>query len=450
MSVLNDVEIHDCLVSIVVPVYNVQDYLRECLESLVNQTFHNIEIIIVDDGSTDDSAIIIQEYVKKYSYIRTIRQLNKGQGSARNAGLRLAAGKYVYFCDSDDYVDIDTIKVCVHNAEKFDVDLVIFQADIFDDYGEKEDNVYHFFEKLENSNDQICRGIYFFKKYYNTIPFLNIPMMLIRKEFLISNKIETIEIRKYEDMDFFYQVICYDPKMVFLNKNLYHRRNRDNSTTSIPFGIIDVECYVKVYSEIMNYAVNGLEELYTLISVKKIYEAVQIASKIKYMIPDELIKLVIRAFLSYCEGCFKNDLKLCLSAYYCFRYVDDQLRLGLFNPFFNTLKKQIKNYIDDSCLMIPDKKVGIYGTGIYAKRILDCVEELFGKPKAEIIYIDSKIQSDSKEFKGCKIKNIADVNLNDINVILIISKKYENEIYNGLPDAMKEITIRTLDYINAK
>lgn len=95
-------------VSIIVPIYNVEPYLRQCLDSLVNQTYKNIEIICVDDGSTDASSEILTEYALKSSKVRVIRQENSGLSAARNVGFSFATGKYVMYVDSDDWIDVCT------------------------------------------------------------------------------------------------------------------------------------------------------------------------------------------------------------------------------------------------------------------------------------------------------------------------------------------------------
>ena len=97
--------------SVIVPVYNTEKYLRECLDSIINQTFRDIEIICVNDGSTDKSLEILKEYALKDNRIKVITQGNKGQSVARNIGLNNASGKYITFIDSDDYLDFNTYKI---------------------------------------------------------------------------------------------------------------------------------------------------------------------------------------------------------------------------------------------------------------------------------------------------------------------------------------------------
>lgn len=114
------------LISIIVPVYNVEKYLSKCLDSLVNQTYQNIEIVCVDDGSTDSSGSICDEYAKKDARIKVIHKENGGLSDARNVGLETINGEYVMFIDSDDWIDKDTCDYCINTLKLYDVDLILW------------------------------------------------------------------------------------------------------------------------------------------------------------------------------------------------------------------------------------------------------------------------------------------------------------------------------------
>ena len=126
-------------VSIVVPVYNVEDYLKYCVDSLINQSYKNIEIILVDDGSTDDSGRICDEYAQEDDRVRVLHIENGGRSNARNTGVNVASAEWVIFIDSDDYYDRRTVEYLVQLQKKYAVDLVAtsvievrdFQSDDF-------------------------------------------------------------------------------------------------------------------------------------------------------------------------------------------------------------------------------------------------------------------------------------------------------------------------------
>jgi glycosyltransferase involved in cell wall biosynthesis len=112
-------------VSIIIPVYNVEKYIQRCINSLTSQTLEEIEIILVDDSSTDSSLLLCQKAAEEDSRIKVITKANEGAGKARNAALGLATGKYIGFVDSDDYVNEDMFKTLYEKAEEYNSDLVM-------------------------------------------------------------------------------------------------------------------------------------------------------------------------------------------------------------------------------------------------------------------------------------------------------------------------------------
>ena len=112
-------------VSIIVPVYNTADYLEKCIKSLREQTLQDVEIICIDDGSTDNSLSILNEFAACDNRIKVIQQENKKQGAARNAGMKIASGEYIGYVDSDDWVDLDYYEKLYNSAKKYDSDIAL-------------------------------------------------------------------------------------------------------------------------------------------------------------------------------------------------------------------------------------------------------------------------------------------------------------------------------------
>lgn len=149
-------------VSILIPIYNVENYLKECLNSTINQTYKNLEIICINDGSTDGSLKLIQEYSIKDNRIKIINKENEGLSSARNTGITNSRGEYIFHLDGDDYIDEDTINKLIINAEKNSSDVVIGDIKL----------VYpKFFKIWKDSSleaNLIISGKEFLKNYYFT------------------------------------------------------------------------------------------------------------------------------------------------------------------------------------------------------------------------------------------------------------------------------------------
>ena len=188
-------------VSVIVPVYNVEKYIDKCLDSLVNQTLKDIEIIVVNDGSPDNSQKIIDKYVKKYpNKVKSFIKENGGQGSARNLGMEYAKGEYISFVDSDDWIDFDALEKMYDLAKKEKSDIVI--CDMIDHYPDYE--IYHNCTKYNSVFEvtpSACNKI--FKR--STI-----------KDFNFLSKLW------YEDFNFTTKVLFNTDKISNISKGFYH------------------------------------------------------------------------------------------------------------------------------------------------------------------------------------------------------------------------------------
>ena len=205
-------------ISIIIPVYNVEKYLSQCLDSIINQTFKDFECICVNDGSKDNSLNILQEYSKKDNRIKIVSQENKGVSIARNVGMKISKGKYISFIDSDDWICNDYLEVLYNNMEKFDYDIVICNHYF---YYSKDDKlvpvVYDIvINKETTSFDRFICG-------YNRGA---VWARLYKREFLENNKMSFLENVVMED--YIFSIITYlsTKKVLFLNDNLYYYRKQ--------------------------------------------------------------------------------------------------------------------------------------------------------------------------------------------------------------------------------
>lgn len=205
-------------VSIIIPVYNVEKYIDKCLHCLVNQTLKNIEIIIVNDGSPDNSQIIIDKYVEKYpNKIKSFIKENGGQGSARNFGLTKATGEYIGYVDSDDYIELDMYEKLYNKAKTKNYDIVSCgNYNVSENDGNKKtDNVLSIYNnKLENT---MFGKIAVWNKIY-------------KKEILLENNIEFKEKVWYEDLAFTIKAILNSKSFALVNEPLYNYLIRQGST----------------------------------------------------------------------------------------------------------------------------------------------------------------------------------------------------------------------------
>ncbi len=203
-------------VSLIVPVYNVEDFLARCLDSCINQSYSDIEIICVNDGSTDDSLNILEHYQKLDSRIKIINKENGGLSSARNAGLNIAQGKYVMFVDSDDFISSVAIEKLFSNAEKYNSDFVIF------DYinAKKDCSTQITLDASELSEGNIYNIDVIPGDLYNHIP-ISVWSKFYKTSFLKENKIFFDEGLIFEDVAFFPKVYTKAKRITYLKEPLY-------------------------------------------------------------------------------------------------------------------------------------------------------------------------------------------------------------------------------------
>ena len=212
-------EVENPLISIIVPVYNVEKYLRQCLESLINQTYKNIEIICINNGSTDKSSEILVEFAQKDSRIKIITQEKSGVSAARNSGLKIASGDYIMFVDSDDWTEIDACEKLITEAKLTGADVVLFSHyDVFPNKKNLYDiskNCKKSYYKFDNIDDYIKNIIY-------------APGILwdkfCRKDF-IENIAFIPDLAQSEDMLFWFEVLYNKPVISVFNQALYNYRN---------------------------------------------------------------------------------------------------------------------------------------------------------------------------------------------------------------------------------
>ncbi len=218
---------NDAKISVIVPVYNVEKYLKECLDSIINQTLSDIEIICVNDGSTDNSLKILEEYALKDKRIKIINKENGGLSSARNAGLDVAKGKYLHFVDSDDYLDLKCYEKLYNKIIEFDADFCQFGY-LYVDNNKNVLNKTDFSEFFKDKNQ--C-GV-FNCTYEVQFPFSRswgAPFRLYNREYFIKNVKEFPVGRWYEDVSTGITGALCAKKIICLEEYLYYYRKTPSS-----------------------------------------------------------------------------------------------------------------------------------------------------------------------------------------------------------------------------
>jgi glycosyltransferase involved in cell wall biosynthesis len=257
-------------VSIVVPVCNVENYLKECLDSVINQTLKDIEIICINDGSKDNSLEILKEYEKRDSRVRVISKENSGYGNTMNVGMDAAIGEYIGIVESDDYVEYNMFERLYDTACKFDAEIVKSDHYIFSTREGKQNKKIqyicpeHFYGKILNVD--VCEDIYDFAMMNWT--------GIYKTKFIRENKIRHNETpgASFQDNGFWFQALSLAKKIVFLNEAFYYYR-QDNPNSSIN-SKAKVYCICDEYDYIQQFVLNNEDirnKHFTKFFIKKVF-----------------------------------------------------------------------------------------------------------------------------------------------------------------------------------
>lgn len=239
-------------ISIIVPIYNSEKYLNKCIDSLINQTEKNIEIILVNDGSTDNSEEIIKEYKDKR--IKYYKNKNQGIGKTRNFGIEQATGSYIMFVDSDDYIEKNACEKMYNKAVNENLDVVL--CDFYKEYDngnieEIHTNSFNNSSLKENPNiitDYLCP----WAKIYD-------------RKLIIDNNIKFVENLKYEDAPFVIKALCTAKKIGKIDECLNYYLIHDNSETTVRdkkcFDILQIIDIIRNYTSNFDYLKEKIDEL---------------------------------------------------------------------------------------------------------------------------------------------------------------------------------------------
>ena len=285
-----------CKLSIIVPVYGVEKYIDKCLNSLVKQSLKEIEIIVVNDGTKDNSQKIIDKYVKKYpDKIKSYIKENGGQGSARNYGLEKANGEYIGYVDSDDFVEKDMYKKLYNKAKENNYDIVVCgNYNVSEDYQNKNIDTF-----INNYNTDLENILFGKMAVWNKI---------YKRDILIKNKLEFKEKVWYEDLAFTLKAIMDSNTFAFIDEPLYDYLIREGSTMNNSNVQRNLEI-LDAFNDILSYIQNNKKEEYfskiEFLAIDHIYISA-IVRVLKAEADDKVKRETINKLIDYMNKKFPN------------------------------------------------------------------------------------------------------------------------------------------------
>lgn len=265
----------ECIITVIVPVYNAEKFLNECLNSILNQTFQNYEVIAINDGSLDNSMSILMEFQEKYRNLIVIDKENEGVSATRNLGIKKAKGEYILFIDSDDYIELNMLEkmyqqVIVHRAE-----IVTAKIAMEDEVGNWKSLIKYDYneDKYINSNESL-------RLLWVGVISGHVCNKLIKKDLFLMNNIEFPVGLLYEDTPIVIKLFNCIKRQAFVNKELYHYVQRENSITKInslkaindqlqAIDLIENKYNHKIESSYKEYQIFLVNQLYYNYSLRK-------------------------------------------------------------------------------------------------------------------------------------------------------------------------------------
>lgn len=360
------------MVSIIVPIYNTEKYLDKCVESIMRQTYTNTEIILVDDGSTDNSGIMCDKFARKDDRIKVIHKINGGLVSARKAGLEIANGEYILNIDSDDWIETAMVEELLKIAERYDVDIVTsglireekgFISIVVD---EIEEGLFQdkkiaevLMPNLIYSNETVYHGI---------LP--NVAPKLIRRELLAKSYLYVKDaIRNGEDAAITYICGCFAEKVYITKKTYYHYVMRDDSM---------------VHSTDMYY-LSGLNELYVCV------------------------------YNAFCESKYKVELLPQLTKYLILNSLSGiNTNMQCSNNFY------VPAFRFKSSLLVEKQQIILYGAGEMGKCFY---KQLKQEGYSVILWVDEQYKK--YRLEGYDVRNVSSINTVSGKYTIVIAVKHK-------------------------
>lgn len=459
------------MLSVVIPVYNVEQYIEQCLQSVITQSIKNMEIIIVDDGSTDDSAQICQRYAEVNSSIKYIYKKNAGLGAARNTGFLQAHGEYVIFLDSDDYWNVDSIIKIWEMINGYPyLDIVYFDADVIYENNKimyNEDYDLRMYNRKDKITTQIYQGTVFFHETYPRCFNVSACMAAYRRKFLMDHEILFPENVLYEDNLFSLHAVLKASYVKYLPEKIYVRRYRTASIMTSKIDQKSVRSIAKIFNLVMDYVESEQEQYEEIVYRKMRNFAFDLAhafwlkcsvygdkSSIMLQTKEKIYKRV------YDSVSKKEKKDLWLEEWVILIHLTDYLvkdkemkgvceyikgreEIGSLDELISKYKKEYslkaEEKIRKQFQYYRNKKLGIYGKGNHTVQLLKTLDHLKIIPK-KLFIIDSTVVSGTQEMQGLSVLNIKDVP-EDTEIVVISSYLYEQELYKtavqSLPKHMK-------------
>lgn len=448
------------MVSVVIPVFNTKDYILESINSVINQSYKDLEIIIVDDASTDGSIELVGDIIESDARVKLIHhKINRGLSAARNTGLYEAKGKYIYFLDSDDYIEPNCIKICIEEAERSNADLIMFDADTEIDGNLGCGFIANNYDRRSIvDNTRIFSGREFASKYYDQKFLCSTWRMFFKKEYLTENKLRFLEGAFYEDNNFYYECMLNAKRIKYVPRKLYHRRYRSNSIMATPLtqakiiSVFDIsldmidsldsyydhsdEFWLHMLSDFIKNVLFFIFSKFSKGNEETFHESAgAIEARLKEVV-DKYTDLCLKYGKNINSIEFRESYEFISIVVSGFGYRSESINYLIehVRDFQRRKVFQLLSSIDE--ISDEGKNVGFYGTGKYTDYVFDSFISSGGDIRCDYFFIESDCESYCRRFRGKQVVNVSDVSKENPDVIIILSTKYNQQMLRTVYDCV--------------
>ena len=429
MRVVGDRTINTPKTSVIIPVYNTQDYLPACLDSVLAQTQKEIEVILVDDGSTDGSLGIELDYASRDPRVRVVQQQNLRQGTARNRGLAEARGEYVYFMDSDDLLAPEHFETCYRVCKEYELDFVTFETTGFlnDPSIEQLELFTEICDRRGKITEDVVDGCTFWTRYfpYGLVSFL-CWLEYFDRSFLLDNDLRFVEGIYFEDNDWIARVFMAAKRIKYLPLKLHYYRSRPGSNVHSGFTHVLADSCFDVHAILCGLARCEQDPVRL-----KIIENVSDVKDCRFrqfalLEPTEYLSEMILAFVSLLlDECSRDDLPDIIRSMHfsAVTSIAEGIAAWPHPPFVCTKELTDKLMRLDLLPINSSTRIGIYGTGASCEGFLLAFDLL----ERSYFFLETDA-APGREFKGKPVTDIKDAGALNLDLIVIASEKYASEM----------------------
>lgn len=424
-------------ISAVVPVYNVEDYLADCLESIAKQTVPFHEVIMVNDGSTDSSGKICREYCERYDYFKLINQKNAGPSEARNTGIRVSKSDYIIFIDSDDLVLEDMLLKIKDTLKNAAYDVLFYNASVC--YEERTGETLNYFKMGRYFYGRDMKGMDYLYESFPGNYIVSPCIAAYKRKFIQDNDICFPKGVYFEDNAFCLETYIMAGKIRCIDEVLYMRRCRAGSIMS------DINSYKKCRDLIqVNF------DVYDVLGKSEINNRFRI-HMVSYYLINTWKRLRESDFTQEIIGEWKHLLDVFCSTW-LHGYLSEDMELGdmlALLIYYNgcgkgklmdavKLKERVKAALVQKIKRIPladaDKTKGIYGIGRHTERMLELYEKYVGEMKGNVFFIVTENSGKQLDYKGYPVTTYDHIP-KDTGQVIISSLTYRNDMLEQLEKA---------------